>query len=257
MGFYRGPRINRDGLVLALDAGSIRSYPGSGTTWIDLSGSGNNATLINGPTFDTENGGNIIFDDVDDHAIITDNPSINFPTALTVSLWLNTGNKITTSHDGDCFYIKGDSQNPSPSGSVDSGNPAIFIDGSYYWRGPVQDPANTTLRSSYEPPSGFLQTNTWYNLTYTHISTNDPIIYKNGVVQSGFTYSTGPRNSNGSLPLGTNNFNATIAGDQYRIIGVTASTTNEKIAAVHVYNRALSEEEVIQNFNALRARFGL
>jgi hypothetical protein len=255
MGFYRGPRINRDGLVLALDAGSIRSYTGSGTTWIDLSGSGNNATLINGPTFDTENGGNIIFDAVDDHAIITDNPSINFPTALTISLWLNTGNKITTSHDGDCFYMKGNSQ-LGPDLGGDSGNPAIFINGRYFWRGPLQDPANTTLRSSYGPPSGFLQTNTWYNLTYTHISTNDPIIYKNGVVQTGFTYGTGTNNSDGSLPLGTNNSNLTIAGDQNRN-DIKASTTNEKIAAVHVYNRALSEEEVIQNFNALRGRFGL
>jgi hypothetical protein len=254
MGLYRGPRINRDGLVLALDAGNIRSYNGSGTTWVDLSGTGNDATLINGPTFDTENGGNILFDDVDDHAVITNNPSINFSTQLTISLWLNTGNKITTSHDGDCFYIKGNSQIEDPAG--DAGNPCIYINGSYYWRGPVQNPANTTLRSFYVAPSGFIQTNTWYNLTYTHISTNDPIIYKNGVVQSGFTYSTGPRNSNGSLALEANTANLTIAGDENRVV-TKASTTREKIAAVHVYNRALSAVEVMQNFNAFRGRFGL
>jgi len=47
MGFYRGPRVIQDGLVLALDAGSTRSYPGTGTTWTDLSGNGNHATLSN------------------------------------------------------------------------------------------------------------------------------------------------------------------------------------------------------------------
>lgn len=45
MAFFRGPNIVRDGLVLALDAGSERSYPGSGTTWKDLSGNGFNFTL--------------------------------------------------------------------------------------------------------------------------------------------------------------------------------------------------------------------
>ena len=51
MGFSRGPKIVTDGLVLALDAGSIKSYPGSGTTWYDLSGNENHFTLYNTPTF--------------------------------------------------------------------------------------------------------------------------------------------------------------------------------------------------------------
>jgi len=51
MGIFRGPNIVRDGLVLALDAGSERSYPGTGTTWYDLSGNGNNAQLESSPTF--------------------------------------------------------------------------------------------------------------------------------------------------------------------------------------------------------------
>jgi len=52
MGFSRGPKIVTDGLVLALDAANTKSYPGSGTTWNDLSGNGNTGTLNNGPTFD-------------------------------------------------------------------------------------------------------------------------------------------------------------------------------------------------------------
>ena len=54
MGFYRGPRIVRDGLILALDAGSERSYPGTGTTWYDLSGNSFHHTLINSPTYTSD-----------------------------------------------------------------------------------------------------------------------------------------------------------------------------------------------------------
>ena len=46
-----GPDIIEDGLVLALDAGNVKSYPGSGTTWYDKSGNSNDGTLINGPTY--------------------------------------------------------------------------------------------------------------------------------------------------------------------------------------------------------------
>lgn len=53
---FTGPHLVTDGLVLALDAANPLSYPGSGTTWRDLSGNGNNGTLVNGPTFDIGNG---------------------------------------------------------------------------------------------------------------------------------------------------------------------------------------------------------
>jgi hypothetical protein len=68
MGFYRGPQIVRDGLVLYLDAANTKSYHGSGTTWSDLCGNGNDGTLINEPTFDSGNLGSIQFDGADDNA---------------------------------------------------------------------------------------------------------------------------------------------------------------------------------------------
>ena len=78
MAFSFSPRIVTDGLVLYLDAANQRSYPGSGTTWSDISRGGNNGTLVNGPTFDPGNGGSIVFDGVDDYVSI---PDINFTTA--------------------------------------------------------------------------------------------------------------------------------------------------------------------------------
>ena len=71
MSVIKGPNVVREGLVLHLDAGTTRSYPGSGTTWTDLSENSNNGTLVNSPTFNSANGGSIVFDGGDDHATTT------------------------------------------------------------------------------------------------------------------------------------------------------------------------------------------
>jgi len=67
MGLTHSPSITTDGLVLCLDAGNVRSYPKSGTVWSDLSGNGNDGTLINGPTFSSSNCGSLAFDAVNDY----------------------------------------------------------------------------------------------------------------------------------------------------------------------------------------------
>ena len=67
MGFYRGPHIITDGLAVSLDAGNTKSYTGTGAlTWFDKSGLGNNGVLTNGPTFNSGNGGSIVFDGTND-----------------------------------------------------------------------------------------------------------------------------------------------------------------------------------------------
>lgn len=94
---FTGPNIITDGLVLALDAGNTKSYPGSGTTWNDVSGNGNNGTLINGPTFDTGNGGSVVFDGVDDHFTTSTTPTelLGNP-SFTISMWVKRlSNEVT------------------------------------------------------------------------------------------------------------------------------------------------------------------
>ena len=71
MAFNYSPKIVTDGLVLCLDAGNPNSYPGSGNTWTDLSRGRNNGTLTNGPTFDSGNGGSIVFDGSTKRATLT------------------------------------------------------------------------------------------------------------------------------------------------------------------------------------------
>ena len=70
------PNVVTNGLVVCLDGANLYSYPSSGTLWSDLTGNRNNFTLINGPTYDTSNGGSILFDGVNDYANITYNPTL-------------------------------------------------------------------------------------------------------------------------------------------------------------------------------------
>ena len=74
MAIFGGPNVIDNGLVLSLDAGNVKSYPGSGTIWYDKSGNNNNGTLTNGPTF---SGGSIVFDGVDDYVDTTFKASIS------------------------------------------------------------------------------------------------------------------------------------------------------------------------------------
>ena len=87
MGIAYNPKIVTNGLVLALDAGNTKSYPGSGTAWTDLSGNGNHGTLTSGPTYSSTNGGSIVFDGVDDYV----STSVNFGSSsqFTVSMFVN------------------------------------------------------------------------------------------------------------------------------------------------------------------------
>ena len=85
MSFNNGPTIVTNGLVLALDAGDRNSYPGTGTTWRDLSGNNNNGTLTNGPTFNTGSLGSIVFDGVDDYVLIN---AFSLLAPLTICSWV-------------------------------------------------------------------------------------------------------------------------------------------------------------------------
>jgi hypothetical protein len=219
------------GLVLNLDAGNPASYPGSGTTWTDLSGFGNNGTLVNGVGYNSSNLGSLSFDGVDDYATIPHSSILNFNTALTISIWFYSG--ITTAW---WLYLKGRTD-------ADNYNPLVYSNGRYGWTGP-------NGRSFYEPPSGFIQSNTWYNLTVSHISGNNPNIYRNAVVSTSHTYSEG----SGARALGTNTNPVGINADVPR---GTIGTFNGRIASIQAYNRALTAQEIQQNFNALRGRFGI
>ena len=84
MGLAHSPRIVTDGLVLALDAGNTKSYPGSGTTWTDLSGNSNTGTLtsMDGNNYNSANGGYLDFDGTDDYVDVSGSITVSAATFL-------------------------------------------------------------------------------------------------------------------------------------------------------------------------------
>jgi hypothetical protein len=232
MGVYGGPEINESGLVLALDAGNTKSYPGSGTTWTDLSGRGNTGTLVNGPTYNSANGGSIVFDGTNDTVTL---PNVGMPSsgARTFSIWIKAssissirtlmGYGTLNTLQSNLLHI-----NAVSSGDIYFG----FNDADFYTAG------NT------------LNTSNYYHICATYnggaLNTSNVLIYVNGVTQSltatGAFLGGTPNTANTSYAIGGDN-------------GIRFYSGN--ISQASFYNRALSAAEVSQNFNALRARYGV
>jgi hypothetical protein len=213
--------IVTNGLVLNLDAAKTDSYPGTGTTWRDLSGNGNNGTLTNGPTFNSANGGSIVFDGSNDYVIVNDSTSLNQLSGLTISAWVNkkTGAIRIAGKWADLKYnyivreISGVLQFYIWTTSIAGGNIGIT---------PIQ--------------GWNLYTCTWDGTTMR--------AYLN-TTQSSTTYT---KTGNISL-VGAN----LIIGAQYDI----TEFTDQSMALMQIYNRALSATEILQNYNATKSRFGI
>ena len=98
--YYRTPPIVTNGLVLALDAGNTLSYVSGSTTWRDLSGNNNSGSLVNGPTFNSVNGGSIVFDGSNDYVEIS---PVNASSQFTLNFWIKciqTGSVGNTNYSG-------------------------------------------------------------------------------------------------------------------------------------------------------------
>jgi hypothetical protein len=218
---YANGKIVTDGLVLCLNAADKNSYPGSGTTWSDVSGNGNNGTLTNGPTFNSANGGSIVFDGVDDY-INCGNASNLQITIGTISAW------VKTSSPGGSFRSIIAKQNAWGLFMADS----ILV--TYDW-------GNVATRST-----GInIADNTWkyVAMTFTETSgtpSNNAIVYLNGNA----VLTTTIKNSNQSVNVQIAEANA----NQY---------LNGNIAIASIYNRVLSTSEIVQNYNAQKSRFNL
>jgi hypothetical protein len=228
MGAYGGPDIITDGLVLALDAASERSYPGTGTSWYDLTKESNNGSLINGPLFSNDNYGVIDFDGVNDWSLIVSSPAFTVNTR-TVEI---------------IFRMNGSYSNYSPlavyaNGSSTSNRIWLGVQANKFqmhgW-GTV-DPICTTTIDSDE----------WYVCTFSYNKPTQAMkVYTNGVLESSIT------NTQGGVSASSSNnwYLASIPGGWQ---GVTYSDTS--IASFKIYDRILSDDEVLQNYNAIKNRF--
>ena len=218
--------IVTDGLVLYLDAGNTSSYSGTGDTWTDLSGSGNNITLVNGPIYSSSDGGFIVFDGTNDYGVKTTH-SVTPNGGMTIDVWINM-NSVDFAASEAAFL------NHSGFGYLNLN----FTNSTNKFRLEYKSvsASNTQLLSSTT-----VSANTWYNFVSVVDNNGGAKIYINGVLD----------NSNGINA----NLTSTINSDLY--IGYNSSQyfPNAKFAIVKEYNRPLSQLEIEQNFNAEAYRF--
>lgn len=238
MAYSFGPRpfIVNSGLVLNLDAGNTLSYPGSGTTWTDLSGNSFNVELVNGPTFDSANRGSIVFDGTNDYGKNNaDYSTLDFAgSSFSICMWINRVGNVTAAEE---ILIH------KESGISPTGGYQMAVDGftgAYTLRVRASSNANETFTGN----TGVIPTGRWVFLCVTY---NGSVIagYINGIFDSSVGTSISSIGSTNN-PLG-------ICGT---FLGYVPST-NYKIASINMYNRALSDKEIFQNYYALKSRFGL
>jgi len=229
--FKNSPPIVTNGLVLNLDAGNYRSYPKTGTTWIDLSVSSNNGTLINGPTFSNNNGGTLVFDGVDDYVSVPKQTALVNASQFTISAWMkraDLSSKVILYQGAD---------------TSDDVSFELWSDGNAYFE--VGNASNSYGQVANNS-ANWQQLVMIFDGTQSSNSTRLKA-YINSISQT-LVFS-------GTIPSTSGTSNSVFSIGNTQGIGGNFSTGN--IASVQIYNRALSDQEVLQNYNVQKSRFGL
>ena len=224
MSAISGPSIITSGLILSLDAADRKSYPGSGSTWLDRSGNGNDGTLLNGVGYNSENGGSLTFDGTNDYIDSSSIIASNSP--FTISSWVYLASahgsypmiaSIKSFPGSGCFF------------GVNVGSNGA--DGFNLWLGTAIQTNNNNAPLI----------NTWYNAVAVYGGTAK--VYVNSVLLSETSSGLSP-----GFPDGAWIGNGSIYGNNF---------WKGNISQFSIYNRALSSQEILQNFNVTKARFGL
>lgn len=220
------PSIVTNGLVLNLDASKTTSYPGSGTVWYDISGNNLNAALINGPTFDSSNGGSILFDGSNDYGQISNDSRLNSSTQ-TISVWYKP------------------TRYGSPYSANLIGKHDSWVSSNGYQ---IYDNIGGGLKANsatgrYAYPSTTISLNQWYLVTLSFSVGTSVSAYINASSKS--------TNTLFNLTITNNPIRLAISPDSFW------SVFKGNIGQITIYNRVLTDAEVLQNYSATKSRFGL
>ena len=211
--------------VFALDAGSAVSYPGTGTTWFDLSGNTRNFTLTNGPAYSSVNSGVIIFDGANDYAELNYTLPNN---TITIMVWYYSGSSAGRS------YLDSLIANDGPTSGFDiriAGNSFQLIE----WFN----------SGSISPIIGVIADNSWYLVVYTYDGSRYKTYLNN--TKTNDTAITGPRYTVAQT--------IHIANEPF--FGNGTRTLGGYVSEVRILNRALTETELTNYYNATKTRYGL
>lgn len=226
MAFYRGPRIVTDGLIIYLDAGNTKSYPGTGTTWYDISGNFKNGTLTNGPVYSVTNMGSILLDGVNDTIELGNSTTTDFSNVLPWSFSFTFKTNVLPSASDVDFLRKGSSTTTGFFMFYRSPTLLTSTVGQVFIR------HNGTTRNA-----GTVDVTGINMITVTYAESGNMECYVNGVYLGNFGLMTG-YSTGTALQLGLGNIY--LNGYVYNFMK---------------YNKKLSASEVLQNYNAIKTRF--
>lgn len=216
--------IVTNGLILCLDAGNLRSYPGTGTTWYDISTTATTVSLVNGPTYTTGINGYFTYDGVDDYgqSAIAVLPSANGSSLTLEAVCLTTTTtpayQTVLGTNGTYSQI-GFSTSNFAGGRNGGGGNTLY----------------TGLAS--------ISANTWYHMVMTYDGTNGRFYLNGSLIYTG--------------SIGTNGATNGVSTVSTYAAGTAAERLTGRLAIARVYNTTLSADQVSQNFNAQRGRYGI
>lgn len=225
-----GPNIISDNLLLYLDAANIKSFVSGSTAWNDLSKNNLNGTLINGPAYDSANAGNITFDGTNDYCIVNNNSlfsTITNKLTIEVFVYFNTNgfsNQIFLNKENSFRLIGFDVS-------------SIRLGARYA--------TNTTIWGNGTVTGATLLTAGWHHCVLSYDGSFMKL-YLDGKED-------GSRAESGNISYTTNELSI----GSFSYLGFLQHCFNGKGSIVRIYNRGLTSNEVVQNFNASKGRYGL
>ncbi len=242
MGFVHSPRIVTDNLVLYVDAGNTKSYPGTGTTWTDMINA-HSATMSTGVDYQSVNGGVINFAGGGTDEMVT-LPTSALPSGLgetaTIEVW-NYWNDASQPSDNPwagCLYTN--SASADWSSGAGNNNGLLFGYNSIVRR----NASGSEVQTDYSPEPA---TQTWHQHVLTLNSGTGTVYVDKSQVMSASTFRTNYGQSDGTLGIGVaDTFGSNVRGEY-----------NGYISIVRIYDKVLSTAEIKQNFDALKRRYGL
>ncbi len=227
MGLSHSPKIVTDGLVLCVDAASRRSYPGTGTTWTDLAG-GNNGTLTNGPTFSSDNGGSIEFDGTND-SVQGGDTSGQITNACSICVWYKTtGVPSNNDSAGAVLFCQSDEREHG-----------VFLTNSWDLERCL---FGTSINDYVYSADDSISNNSVHYLVGLQTGSKQQI-YIDGILSIERAYTLAPYVVSPAYQIGRWGYSS------------YGRYLNGHIYHVGLYNKALTADEVIQNYNATRGRF--
>lgn len=230
MSYHNGPRIVTNGLVLYLDAGNSKSYPGSGTAWNDLSGNNHNGTLINSPTYSSANKGGIIFDGVNDGVNLGDQSGLALNSNFSICCWI----RPTSFGQGSLGRI-------IHRGTINTGGYAFYVDNLTVSNGITFQIGRSSNGTTISVPN-VINLNSWMFFAAT-LNPTTASLYKNNtrILQ---------QNTSPATSVATN----FIVGNRDPAYDRTFSGA---ISIIMFYNNVLSDTQILQNYNNTKGRYNL